>query len=385
MDTLKQIEKIAEKIEPKSSIRSITSQASKSIYYFPVVCSKTVPVKTATLIASNLEIAYMSFVKACFALTPAVAVKGDKVNVEEYLKMFHQNVGIKSANELFLTLKESIEEWELFPNETLNEVTSDRVRDVFGRVNSNHNVKENFGNAYVEDIESTPKAKSVKAVYDNKSVEKANGLRPSVIGVDVTFILKGKEVSTTIPVGVKTVIHPVDPDELSEQIMDSVAGRGIFHNIIRYKTGEILSLSDILFGISKMKKNISKSRNSDVSKWMDIIDHRKRLSKLSKPFLGKKAFLPNLTVNISMDDVDTINRLIGYNLLTDTHRAAKFIKDTFLLALVITDDATETAYIMYDGHSSYEEYPYSSLRRENDKRDSEVENLIKGLNIGSRI
>ena len=210
-------------------------------------------------------------------------------------------------------------------------------------------------------------------------VEKQNAFRPSVLPVEVTFLLNNKPIKTTINVGVKTVVHMVDPDELGDQIMDSVAGRGIFHNIIRYTTGEVASLTDIVFGISKMKRNISKSKSSDVSKWVDVIEHRKRLSKLSKPFLGKKAFLPNLTINISMDDVDRINRMIGYNLLTDTFRASKFIKDTFLLALVITDDATETAYILYDGHSEYEEYPYSSLKRENDKSASHVDTIIKGM------
>lgn len=383
MDTFKQIEQVAEKVnvEPKFAMRSISAQASKSIYYFPIVCSKTVNPSTAAMIATNLEGAYMSFVQACFALTPAVAVKGDKVNVEDYLKMFHQNVGIKSANELFLTLKESVEEWKMFPNDTLNEaVTSKEAMKILSDAENGRQIREKFGKGNTESsIKTRP------GTYKYQDIEKRNALRPSVVPVDVTFLLKGSEIKTTIPVGVKTILHPVDPDDLSEQIMDSVAGRGIFHNLIRYTTGEVMSLSDILFGISKMKKNISRSKNSDVAKWMDIVDHRKRLSKLSKPFLGKKAFLPNLTINISMDDVDTINRLIGYNLLTDTYRASKFIKDMFLLALVITDDATETAYVMYDGHSSYEEYPYSSLKRENEKTTDAVNAMIKGLGVGLKM
>ena len=145
------------------------------------------------------------------------------------------------------------------------------------------------------------KDKKKIAWNSTKEIDKKNSMRASLINVDVTFIIDKQDVKCTIPVGVKTLVHPVDSDDLVDQIMDSVAGRGIIHNLIRYTTGEMLSLKDILFGTTKMKKNIS--RNSEVNKWMDVLEHRKRLSKLSLPFLGKKAFLPNVSINISMDDV----------------------------------------------------------------------------------
>lgn len=388
--TFKQIEDMAKNIdvEPRFAIRSITTQAAKSIYYFPIICSQTVSPNTASMIAKNLEHSYMTFVQACFALTPAVAVKGDKINVEEYLKQFHQNVGIKSANELFLTLKESVEEYKMFPNEVLNEsVSSKDASKILSNIGKGWTV-----DSAVKDATRLTKAEKKELFNINharrttaQDAKKLNSMAPSVCNVEVTFLLHGEPIQTKVPVGVKTLVHPCDAEELSGQIMDSVAGRGVFHNIVKYTTGEVLSLKDILFGISKMKKNISKSSKSTVAKWFDIVDHRKRLNKLSMPFLGKKPFLPNLTINISMEDVDTIQRLIGYNLLTDTYRASKFITDNFLLAFVITDDATETAYILYDGHSDYEEYPYNSLKRDNEKVNDEINAMIKGLGVGIKM
>lgn len=387
MDTFKKIEDIAKNVdvEPRFAIRSITTQAAKSIYYFPIICSKSVDPKTASMISRNLEHSYMAFVHACFSLTPAIVVKGDRINVEDYLKQFHQNVGIKSANELFLTLKESVEEFKLFPNEVLNEaISSKEATKILNKVSNGYKFQTAYGKVKETDIKNnnTMIAKSKLSINDAKKV---NALSPSVINVPVTFILKDKPIETKIPVGVKTILHPADPEELSEQIMDSVSGKGLFHNIVKYTTGEVMSLKDIIFGISKMKSNISKSGKSTVAKWFDIVEHRKRLNKLSMPFLGKKSFLPNLTINISMDDVNDIQRLIGYNLLTDTARASKFIKDNFLLALVITDDATETAYILYDGHSDYDEYPYNSMKRENEKVNDEINALIKGLGVGIKM
>lgn len=384
MDTLKTIDNTIEMLnkyanidtDGRFAIRSISSKASNSIYYFPVIVSETVSPNAASMIANNLEYAYMSFVQACFALVPAVAVKGDTLNVEDYLKKFHQNVGIKSQDDIFLStklLREAFEEYKLFPNEVLNEAgTGNPIRK--------HNKDIDDSDKKDKNNEKNPKI--VYSAKDNKDIEKRNNIRPSIINVDVRFILKGQTISTQIPVGVKTVMHPVNSDELNERIMDSVAGRGLLNNIVRYTTGEMLSLKDILFGVSKMKKNIMASKTSNVARWADVLEHRKRLAKLSLPFFNRKAFLPNVSLVLSMDDIDTISRMIGYNLLTDTRRAMKLVKDMFLLGFVIVDEATETAYILYDGHSDYEEYPFRTLKRENDKTSDAIDAMIKGIGVG---
>ena len=112
MEVLQQINDFVDKIDVSKSPnpRSISSGAAKSTYYFPIICSKTVDPSTAYMISENLESSYTSFVKACFSMIPAMSVKGNVVNIEDYLKLFHQNVGIKSSNDLLVTLKESIEE-----------------------------------------------------------------------------------------------------------------------------------------------------------------------------------------------------------------------------------------------------------------------------------
>lgn len=381
MDTFKAMNDLASKVDvkPEFMINSITSGAAKSTYYFPIICSKSVESKTATMIAKNLEHAYMSFLKSCFALTPAIAVKGDTINVEDYLKKFHQNIGIKDADHLSLnfSLRESAEEFNLLVNDTLNDACSQKdIDNILSEASNNQNSNDN-------DEERKKYMPNLVKLKDGE-VKKANSLVPSVVKVDTTFLIKGHKINVEIPVGVKTVIHSVDPEDLSKQIMNSLDNKGIIHNFIKYTTGEVMSLKDIIFGISKIKDNVARSTKSEASKWFSVIENRKRHNK----FLGifnRKPFLPNLTINLSMEDVDNVKRLIGYNLLTDTARTAKFIKDNFLLALVITDDATETAYIMYDGHSEWEEYPYNSIKRDNDKVNDEVNALIKGLGVGMKM
>ena len=397
MDVMKNIEDLA--ISAAKSVdtdkptgvspRSISSYASKAIYYFPVLCSKTVLDKSAFMISSNLEAAYSSFVQACFAMVPAVKVKGSSVNVEDYLKKFHQNIGINSGNDYYLNLRESAVPYDLFVNEPLNEaITSDKLRKA---LKSDTNV----GGEEIEESETTTttdkEGKTISTTKVNKrfipqknfnvsEADKKNNMKPSIVKVECSFLLDSNEIKVTIPVGVKTMLHPLDSNELCNHIMDSVSGKGVLHNIIRYTTGEVLSLTDILFGINKMKNNI-KAKNSETARWIDALEHRKRLCRMSKAFLSKKPYLPNLAIVLSMDDINDIEQLIGYNLLKDTHRAVKFMRDNFLLTFVIADDMTETAYIMYDGHSTYEEYPYSALKRENERTADAMSAISKSLGV----
>ena len=398
MDVMKNIEDLAisaaKSIDSDKAVgvspRSISSYASKAIYYFPVLCSKNVLDKSAFMISSNLEAAYSSFVQACFAMVPAVKVKGNTVNVEDYLKNFHQNIGINSGNDYYLNLKESAAPYDLFVNEPLNEavLTKDMVKK---SLKSNTNIggedieEKEVTTVTDKDGNTTSTVKTSKRFISQRNfnvseADKKNNMKPSIVKVECSFIVGTNEVKVNIPIGVKTMLHPLDSNELCNHIMDSVAGKGILHNIIRYTTGEVLSLTDILFGINKMKNNI-KSKDSETAKWIDALEHRKRLCRMSKAFLSKKPYLPNLAIVLSMDDVNDIEQMIGYNLLKDTHRAVKFMRDNFLLTFVIADDMTETAYIMYDGHTTYEEYPYSALKRENERTADAMSAISKSLGV----
>ena len=349
---------------------SISRASSKSIYYFPILISNNINPKSMGLVAKNLEGSYTSFVSACFALAPAMNVKNsDMVNVEDYLKLFHQNIGLQTKGDLMVSLRETMEEFKMFPNEPLNEVS---VSDIA------NSIKRTVG-----DKNDNNRVQVVDKAQINKVTNEGNSFRPSVVEVKVTFIIGGKDVDVNIPVGVKCVMHPVAADELNDHIMESVAGKGLLHNLIRYTTGELHSLSDILFGTSKMKRNISK--NSDVSKWLDALDHRKRMNKIRNviPFLAKQPYLPNMSIMISLEDVKEIERQTGYNILSDERRAVKFMRDNFLLTLAIVDDVTETAYIMYDGHDNYQEYPFSYIKKENSKNEDIVNALIKGIGMSA--
>lgn len=388
-------------ISVTKSIGSISKGASKSIYYFPILMSKNIPLQTMGMISQNLEGSYMSFVRACFALTPAMNLKNSElVNVEKYLQLFHQNIGLQNKDELMISLKiprnEAMEEWRMFPNGILNEATTNNVNDIIDRHSSSLNNFGKFGQTQhnVRLFDSNGKIVNNRADTDHieinagaieKEKDKINNMRPSVVEITVTFIIGGQKINVKIPVGVKTVIHSVNSEDLIDHIMESVAGKGILHNFIRYTTGELTSLSDILFGTSKIKNHFIKS--NDVTKWADALERRRNSNKIRNniPFLSKKPYLPNTSIVVSMEDISEIERTIGYNLLQETKRTMKFMKDNFLLSFVISDDVTETLYVMNDGDTQFSEFPFSSVKRENNKNEDIVDALIKGIGMGRTV
>ena len=83
-------------------IKSISSFSSNSIFYFPVVISDQCQMDEVTMIQRALEKQYASFIVACISQIPFHRVSsGDAFAVDEYLKQFHQNMGVSPGKDAF--------------------------------------------------------------------------------------------------------------------------------------------------------------------------------------------------------------------------------------------------------------------------------------------
>ena len=83
-------------------IRSISSFSSNSIFYFPVVLSDQCQMEEATMVQRALEKQYASFIVACISQIPFHRVSSsDAFAVDDYLKQFHQNLGVSPGTDLF--------------------------------------------------------------------------------------------------------------------------------------------------------------------------------------------------------------------------------------------------------------------------------------------
>lgn len=103
---------IARKILMKSNkqrIGSISAFSSNSIFYFPVIVSDQMMPSEQAMIIRMIEKNYASFVIACINLIPVHHIKADDASaITEYLRKFHQNMGMNYVDPRF-TAKVNLE------------------------------------------------------------------------------------------------------------------------------------------------------------------------------------------------------------------------------------------------------------------------------------
>lgn len=83
----------------KNRIRSISAYSSNTIFYFPTIVSDQTMPEEQAMIIRMVEKAYASFVVACISLMPFHRIKADdKASIEDYLRQFHQNIGMNQGS-----------------------------------------------------------------------------------------------------------------------------------------------------------------------------------------------------------------------------------------------------------------------------------------------
>ena len=363
--------------------RSIAAQASAATYMFPVLVSNSIDPEKSSKIIDNLELQYCQFVKACFALKPAMKVNdaSKMLSIEDYLKEFHQNIGIKSKKDLVIHVNESAE-YKMFPNSPLNESSNENKKElneaVYGTAYKQAGEDTtSVGNLYVESKIDNDEKFNKNLSYNLKDQEKRNPIAATPVEVPVNFIFGGKLIETKVTVGVKAMAHGIQSSDLVKQIVHAITKKGMINGLIRWRSGELNSLKDIIFHTDDMKRGIGGA--SEAAKWFNIIEHRKRLNKLSLGLLAKKPFLPNISIMLSSDEVNDIARQTGIDLLTNSEYAAKFMDDNYLISLIIYNAGLDTVYIMNDGMTYYNEIPFASLKRSNSKAEDEISKIMKSL------
>lgn len=400
------------------NIRSISSYSSNAIYYFPTIVSDQCTAEEVTMISKALEKQYASFVVTCIGLIPFHRISSNaQGSVDEYLKIFHQNIGIDSGinvnliesamfksiedgyqtsmyNNLHevITLSENyqpvnekferdhLDKYSRFcynrrnasGDPTLDEAVSVTVDSDFQNSRPGNNITGNTRPAFYEAFDA-------KSVFTNSDMNKANDAIPTITKVNIGFIVDetNEVIQRDVLVGIKTFVHRISTSELVTNLYNTIINKRKFLKFIKYISGEEKSLSDLLFGINELKAD-ARDTKSTKSSWFQALKRRKRWSKMTIPFL-MKSYTPNGTVVMTMNEVEYIKNQYGIDLMKDDH--IKMIMDAnFLLGFVILDQSNEIAYISYDAHN-YEpqEYHYNALEREMNTNDRMMRELYRSF------
>ena len=197
----------------------------------------------------------------------------------------------------------------------------------------------------------------------DRDAKRVNELQPYALSVRLMAVNDKKEFVQYIDfiVGIKTILHVTKSREIVSNIGNVLKNRNFAFNFIRWTTGEISFIKDLVLHLDDIKVDSSyKSRGT--SPFLPTLKRLKE-KKVDVSMSGIKKLVPNATLVISSFEVDDIKNEFGFD-VRDTYFAKKIIKELFLLAFIVVDEGSETIDILYEGSDSFETYTLETLERE---------------------
>lgn len=396
----------------KFNTKSIARGANDATFQFPVLISNTIPIDMASTIARTMEKTYVGFTQQWLSLNPTIDITLDR-NILQYLKKFHHNVTVESVmNELMVkdnevtTYMEKVEddEYVLFTNKnqtfgvlfnradratmTMLESHKDSLREFL----SDFDLSKipNVGTVVTEAEEFTS-ADLVSAVINNKlrehedmkndrsikntnmmkapqltdrEVKKANDIMPYALQVRLMAVNDKKEFIQFMDfvLGVKTILHPIESDDVIENIQRVMQNRSPLFKFLRWTTGEISLFKNLILNLDDVKTDVI-SKASGRSPWFSKLKRLKERKIGVHDFTVPHSLIPNTTLVITSYEADYLRNNYAID-ITNAKNARRLVDAMFLMAFIIVDEGTGTVDILYDGSSAYQTYSLETLERE---------------------
>ena len=408
----------------KLNTRSIARGAKDSTFQFPCLISKTVPNNTANTTARTLDKVYATFAQTWISMNSMFDITIDPTPLA-YLKRIHQNLSIESVEEVedmdrymekvydgsyrlymnedksygvFISeanasslnksnqelLKEYLSDFNLTPFESIyseNTVTeadeSDFVNGMLNAARKNADDNARLNNARLSANTRAPR-------LTERDVKRSNDMLPYGIEVRLIALNDQKEFVQYIDViiGIKTVLHPIDSDDMIDNIVRALNNKNLAFKFLRWTTGEISLIKDIILNINDIKSDataVSRGKAPFFGTLKRLKGRKVGVSNLTVPHM----LVPNSTIVITSEEADYIKDNFAID-LRDDRVALRLISSLFLMGFIIIDDPAGTMYALYDGDKSYQVFSLDVLERENNmiktNLGKEVGRMISGLN-----
>lgn len=413
--------------------KSIIRGANDATFQFPILITDTIPIDMANTFARTMDRVYASFTQSWISLHPFMDVSLDPTPLS-YLKRLHQNMSLESVdvyedqgellerdiqeayageNICFLNpeknfgiifsgtddsskemlnshkkyLTEHMQGYDLNPieeftnEENLSEnITTEAESDgtseldltsafLDGRLNQIEKKDRELRMSQTRDSSLSPKLM-------DRDVKKSNDMVP--FGIQVRLIAKNEKNEFVqyidFVLGVKAILHPIRSDDMINNIQRVMQNKSIFFKFLRWTTGEISLVKNILFDIDEIKLDAA-NKQAGKSPWFGSLRRLKNKKIGIRNFTVPHKLIPNATIVISSIEADYLEN--NSAIFVRNPKIAKRIMDgLFLVAFVIIDDTTGTIDILYDGSDSYQTYALETLERENSMASNKLSREI---------
>lgn len=258
-------------------------------------------------------------------------------------------------------------------------VRFDKMADI--KVNPTINVTPTAGNTGTyKGNHSSGSYVSDKLLRDN-DIKKANELVPTTLHLKIKLVNNDNDSAGDVDflVGIKATLHGVESDDMITNVIGACRNKNKLFNFIKWTTGEISFVKDLLFNINGIKEDVVR-RSAGSSPWWLALKRRRKLSNIKNKALLPTGILPNTTLVITLEEVNFIKQQYGFDLLNPLF-VDKIMQEYFLLGFVVVDNSSEMAHFMFDGQREFEILTFDGLERDNvNNKGIDAKDVVKMMN-----
>ena len=410
----------------KINTKSVARGAKDSTFQFPVLISDSAPIDMANTMARTLDQVYASFTQTWLSMNSMFDITIDPTPLS-YLKRIHQNMKLEGVEDLVVDdkdidhymekvydgsyrlymnpektqgilfnvadsatksmmeshkelLHEFMSDFDLTPIEPITEADSDGTSAldlanalVDGKIDRERTMKQS------KTFDTTGRSNKAPQLLD-RDVKRSNDMTPYAIQVRMIAVNDKKEFVQYVDfvLGVKAILHPVQSDDLIEHLARALQTTSLMFKVLRWTTGELSLVKDIILNVNDMKSDAVNKRNGK-SPFFGTLKRLKDRKVGVRNLTVPHALIPNATIVVTSYEVDVLQQQYAID-LKNSSIAKKLINSLFLMAFVIMDEGTGTISVLYDGDNSFQTYALETLERDNSMNSNKL-----GREIGRMI
>ena len=394
-------------IRPKSksvsSYSSLSRATSALTLSFPVLCSDSLPIDVATMVAKAIERKNVSLLQLAFSAYNITNAK-DAVS---HISKFHQNLDMtKLKLDDFMDAMESLGEGSMLDRTSKNAVLEDCKRNLNFVLDDSINetslleyseINTISGNCIIKEARRSDddrveidKTKLMASATDSKrqyftsqllpsDVRKANEMQPTMMLVNcyVNDNNKDLNIAQEFVVGIKSKLYPVKSADVINKIITKHVDGDIMLKLVKVSTREISFVKDLLLGLDDAKLSaLSKGRNNTTSKLFRALERRALNGKIRSALRMNNAAKAISTLVISREEAEEIDKYENIDIMKP-NVIIPIMEKLNLLYFVVVDTTAETLYMLTDGETEYEAYSFTALERDaSDTSYKKIVNLI---------